>query len=65
MNEATIRQFDIKIMVTKITGDVGGFAQKIEAAKNCNCQLLVISRPLDETGFSIEEIKQKISKGDL
>lgn len=65
MNEATMRQFDIKIMVTKITGDVGGFAEKIDAAKNCGCEVLVISRPLDETGFSLEEICAKLLKGDL
>lgn len=62
MNEATIKQFDIKIMVTKATGALGGFWEKIKAAEATGCSVLVIGRPLRESGFSIEEIKQKLLK---
>ncbi len=62
MNEATIEQFGIKILVTKDTGDAGGFADKIEAAENKNCMVVIIGRPSVESGFTMEEIEEKLSK---
>lgn len=44
-NEAMIRAYDIKFLVTKATAKTGGFDQKIEAAKNMDIELLVLKRP--------------------
>ncbi len=62
MNEATIDQFGINLLVTKDTGDSGGFTEKIEAALSRNCKIIIIGRPLIEQGFSMEEIKKQLSK---
>ena len=55
MNEALIRQYDIKHLITKDSGTNGGFAEKLGAAEKCGAQLHVISRPVKEEGISVEE----------
>lgn len=58
LNAALIRQFDIKILVTKLTGAAGGFQEKVEAARETGCTVLGIGRPLAEEGFCLEELKK-------
>lgn len=48
MNEAIIRQFDIKYLVTKDGGAPGGFEQKAQAAKNTGARLIVLRRPQEQ-----------------
>ncbi|HML46893.1 MAG TPA: precorrin-6A reductase, partial [Clostridia bacterium] len=54
-NEALIRQWDIRWLVTKDGGDPGGFAAKIEAARHCGIDSLVIGRPPEPEGAALEE----------
>ena len=63
MNEATLRQFAIKTLVTKDSGDAGGFRAKAEAAQAAGCDLLVIARPRQETGETLEEILKDLGGG--
>lgn len=44
-NEALWRQWRIDCVVTKDSGDVGGFRQKLAAAKSLGIRLLVVARP--------------------
>ena len=62
LNEAMIGQFDIKVLVTKDTGDRGGFREKAEAARAAGCALLVVERPSREAGMSLEEIKAYVMR---
>lgn len=62
LNEAMLRQYDCKYLVTKDTGKAGGFQEKIEAALACGVIPVVIGRPLQETGMNILEAKQMLSK---
>lgn len=55
LNAALIRQFSIKWLVTKDGGAVGGFAEKVEAARETGACLVVIRRP-KEDGESYETI---------
>ena len=55
LNEALMGQFNINYMVTKDGGKVGGFSEKIEAAKNKGVQVVIIRRP-EEDGKSYEEM---------
>ena len=57
LNEALMGQFDIRYMVTKDGGKVGGFSEKIEAAKNRGVQTVIIRRP-EEEGKSYAEIME-------
>lgn len=67
LNRAMLRQFDIKFLVTKDSGKAGGFAEKVNAARDVGVELLVIGRPAEEEGHSLagvlEEIKGRM--GDL
>ena len=56
MNTATIEMHNIAVLVTKDSGDAGGFPEKLSAAKACSVKLVVIRRP-DEIseGVSVEK----------
>lgn len=45
-NCALIRQFAIRLLVSKDSGDEGGMREKLAAAAECGVQLLLIERPL-------------------
>ena len=62
LNEALIDQFAIRTLVTKDSGDAGGFQAKAAAARATGCALLVVERPLEETGLTLEEIEQIVLK---
>lgn len=55
MNRALIRQFDIKVLVTKQSGDRGGYREKLEAAKLEGISSFVIKRPVENEGMSIDD----------
>lgn len=55
LNEALLRQFAIRWLVTKDGGAAGGFAEKAAAAQATGVRLLVIRRPAD-AGESYEAI---------
>lgn len=57
-NIAMLRQLDCKYMVTKMSGKSGGFLEKLEAARACGCTLVVVGRPLEENGVSLQECKR-------
>ncbi|MDO5335920.1 MAG: precorrin-6A reductase [Eubacteriales bacterium] len=57
MNEAMLRQYDCRYLVTKDTGKAGGFQEKIEAAFACGAIPVIIGRPLCEEGLSLEECR--------
>lgn len=61
MNVATMRQYGLKILVTKDTGTVGGFQDKA-ALSELGYKVIIIKRPTDESGYSMAEIKEFILK---
>ena len=54
MNEALIRQYSIKHLVTKESGASGGFEEKIVAVRNEGITAHIIERPSKEEGVSVE-----------
>jgi precorrin-6x reductase len=60
MNTATLRQINAKYMVTKDSGKVGGFTEKIAATREVGAQLLVISRPTQEVGETLDELLRQL-----
>ncbi len=62
LNCALIREFDIAIMVTKASGVAGGFWEKVEAAQECGIELVVIHRPLEEEGLTMQQLKDELEK---
>ena len=55
LNEALIRQFHIRYLVTKDGGKAGGFQEKALAAASTGVQLLLIRRPEDD-GLDYESV---------
>lgn len=60
LNVALIRQYQIRTLVTKASGSAGGFMEKLEAAQETGCQVIVIARPVEETGYSLDELKREL-----
>ncbi len=60
LNVAMLREVQAKFLLTKESGNAGGFAQKAEAAKEAGAVCVVIRRPVQEQGFSLEEIQERI-----
>lgn len=54
-NEALLRQYSIRFLVTKDGGKNGGFEEKLEAARRTGAAVIVLARP-DENGYSYDEI---------
>jgi precorrin-6A/cobalt-precorrin-6A reductase len=44
-NLEVIRKHEIGVLVTKDSGKAGGVAQKLEAARMVNCEVIVVARP--------------------
>lgn len=55
LNEALIRQFQIRFLVTKDGGRAGGFAEKAAAAAATGAQLILLRRP-DEEGLDYDAV---------
>lgn len=55
MNMAMLRAAHAQLLVTKDTGDAGGYAAKIRAAERTGVQAVIIGRPPQVDGISLEE----------
>lgn len=62
MNVALIKQFDIKVLVTKNGGAKGGFSEKIEACKICGIDAVVIDLATADEGLSYEDTVEFIKR---
>lgn len=56
LNIAMLKKFGSKFMVTKDSGSVGGFEEKVEAAEAAGAKLIVIGRASEEQGAGYSEI---------
>ena len=55
LNIALLKTVSAAWLVTKDGGNAGGFAEKAEAAREAGARLLVIGRPPQKAGLSLEE----------
>lgn len=62
LNEAILLQYGIDWLVTKDGGGPGGFSQKRLAADSVGARLVVICRPDDTDGCTVEEIRTQIAQ---
>lgn len=61
LNLALLRQWNIRWMVTKGSGEAGGFSEKAAAAREAGVGLIVLRRP-EEQGMTIEEILKECER---
>ncbi len=62
LNVALFKKFRSKFVVTKDSGEVGGFAEKVEAANEAGAKLIVIGRAVEEQGKGFDEILEDLRK---
>lgn len=62
LNEALIRQLDIRWLVTKDGGDFGGFMAKMDAAAACGIEAIVTGRPPEPGGLSMAAILEALKE---
>ena len=62
MNKALIRQYNIRYMVTKESGNTGGYADKIAACRECGITPVIIGRPDIESGETLVSAKNAIAE---
>ena len=55
MNLATLKLTGARYMVTKDTGAAGGYQEKISAARKAGVTAVIIARPSEQPGMSVEE----------
>ncbi len=60
MNEVMFQHFGVKTIVTKESGEKGGFYEKINAAKSLGVTSIIVRRPVEETGLPFMEVANKI-----
>lgn len=60
-NLAMLSMTRSNILVTKNSGDIGGVRAKISAALQLGCRVIVIERPAEENGLSLEEIYDRFA----
>ncbi len=61
VNAATLRQVGAKFLVTKDSGDAGGFGEKVRAARRAGATLVVVDRPEDR-GLGYDEARELIAR---
>lgn len=60
LNYALLRQVDARYLVTKESGQVGGFPEKARAARRAGVRLVVVGRPRQEEGYAAPELRRKL-----
>ena len=61
-NVALIRRSGARVLVTKASGRAGGFWEKVQAARDTGCALVVIGRPTKEEGLTLEEAEAELAR---
>lgn len=62
LNKAMLQQLSCSYLVTKDSGKEGGLPEKYRAAKDAGATLIVIGRPTEEDGYSLEELLDTIKE---
>lgn len=61
-NTALLCQIQAKFLVTKDSGDTGGFAEKLSAARKAHCRIVVVQRPKQPDGVSLPQLFQLLEQ---
>lgn len=56
LNSAMLRSIRAEWLVTKESGNAGGFEEKISAARKCSAKTVIIGRPEEQSGLSESEM---------
>lgn len=56
LNELLLREHRIKYLLTKQSGETGGYPEKVKAARECGAELVVLVPPKETEGVSVERM---------
>jgi len=62
LNKALIIDYNIAYLVTKDSGEIGGVQEKMDAAKETGCELLVLERPFLNYGEVYNHIEDIVNR---
>lgn len=62
LNYVMLKQIKAAYLVTKDSGDAGGFEEKLRAAKRAGAKAIVIGRPVQDEGLDLNQCLQKLMK---
>lgn len=62
LNLAMLKQYNCQYLLTKDSGKVGGFEEKVKAAQAANAKVILIERPQEEHGLSFAEVIKVVEK---
>lgn len=57
LNRAILQDTGVSYLVTKESGEAGGFSEKLKAAVSLGCHVIAVGRPEEEQGESFQEIR--------
>ena len=60
-NTVQLQNFNARYLVTKESGSVGGFENKVNAALKCGAEVLIVKRP-EEVGITLEAAEKLLLK---
>ena len=60
LNVAMLQETKASFLLTKESGAAGGFADKVQAAKEAGAACVVILRPAQESGYSLQQVEQMV-----
>lgn len=60
VNTSVINMVNAKYIVTKESGNIGGFNEKAKSANLTKSKLIVIGRPLKEKGYSLDKMEEMV-----
>ena len=62
LNIAMLRQTGAKALVTKESGDIGGFIEKLTAAREMGVETFILGRPADTDGVHLDAVFERVMK---
>ena len=62
LNYGLLKQIDAKYIVTKDSGEPGGFEEKVRAAHRNGTKIVLVSRQKEETGLELGEMMNMLSE---
>lgn len=65
LNAAMFRAVGATILITKESGAAGGFPEKLAAARECGMTVAALKRPDEESGLTLEEVKNMIESNKI
>ncbi|MDR1955101.1 MAG: precorrin-6A reductase [Candidatus Methanoplasma sp.] len=62
LNYGMLKQTNAKYLVTKESGEPGGFEEKVRAAERAGAKIVLVSRPEEAEGYGLDELTELLGE---